>query len=390
MSSITNPQFPDVTVFKEYLEREVLPNIDEMVSVMGIEKINALMESFVEINLKTGKKLTSTILALRTKIERCVSALYKEQAENEREKRRAREVQELCQKWTELKQPYCPARLSEVLHEALDHVERSPSSLAALPENLQFAITYAQKMRGELSQELDQFIRDHVDIPGIEMYSYLDMAKAKKRILKELIDDYVPGPQQREGIRKIYARDYAAKHAWLKENLANRKIAYCQVNDIHKNMGSGICYQNSCDRHVELVKNPKIATDKLPVGSSPLGRFVRGALIAHRSLGAKEPDALAPYEIDKEEVRVGGVDLVSALLKTRSEPFMLWFRDATGVGHVINVQCDPKNRIFRFCDDNLGYFEYRSQEELEKALLGCLRSFYPRFSKYYAIFSEEF
>jgi hypothetical protein len=155
-------------------------------------------------------------------------------------------------------------------------------------------------------------------------------------------------------------------------------------------MDTGVCFQNSCDRHLELVKNPTLATEKLPVGSSPLGRFVRGTLTAQTKLRAKEPNPLTPYEIDPKMLPLNGIQEIPRLFKTRCDPFLLFFKGQKG-GHTINVQCDPKNQIFRFCDDNLGYFDYQSQADLEKGLAGCLKAFYPQMSStYFAVYSEEY
>ncbi len=241
----------------------------------------------------------------------------------------------------------------------------------------------------------------------------MDMAQAKEKILQTIVKNYMPRPDQwklskqklaeainaqetrcntqaqRQDIMSIYIGSYQDKHSWLKENLAERKAAYFQGNDIHMNMGSGICFQNSCDRHVKLVKNPTLATEKLPIGSSALGRFVQGTVKAGASLSAKEISTLTAYGIDEDKVPMSGLEDLPSILKGRSEPFLLFFRGRPG-GHVINVQCDPKNRVFRFCDDNLGYFDYKSQAELEKQLMTYLKAFYPEFTTYFAVFSEEF
>jgi hypothetical protein len=156
MSLLTNTNTPDIPALKAHLEKDLLPRIDEMVAVMGVTKINALMESFVQLNLLAGKQLTSTILALRQKIERCVSALYKEEEVAQREERRVCEAQDLEMRWKKL-DPNSP-NAHELIFEALAHVERFPASLAKLSKNLQLLIASAKRMRDALSLELDQFI----------------------------------------------------------------------------------------------------------------------------------------------------------------------------------------------------------------------------------------
>ncbi len=148
MTSITNAQSPDIAGMKAYLESDLLPRIDEMVVLMGVSKINTLMEDFAKLNLLCGKQLTPVLLALRKKIEKTVSALYKEQEADEAEERRKLEVQELKNRWEQLDPN--SANAHELIFEAQAFVERYPTLLALLPNKLRLLIASTKKMQDAL------------------------------------------------------------------------------------------------------------------------------------------------------------------------------------------------------------------------------------------------
>jgi hypothetical protein len=239
----------------------------------------------------------------------------------------------------------------------------------------------------------------------MQIYKYCDLKTNKSAMISSLVKDYLglhanPAQMEKQFSQKVTAdidgliQTNFSAYDWIKENASFIVTPYNHGNE--EDPEGGACRQNCTARQVLLLKNPKMATRDLPLGSSEWTRSVRNQLkrgprmivnaqMSHREMG--EP-FYAPFGLQLDNmVSLDSVEDLPALLDKHAKPFLLRLANEV-VGHVINVQCDSKNQIFRFVCDGIGSVEYKSKEALIKGLTSYIKAFYPGWGNFLVDFAS--
>lgn len=180
------------------------------------------------------------------------------------------------------------------------------------------------------------------------------------------------------------------------KNIDNLVKPYSQQDDIHRNQNTGTCLENSMERQTLLLQNPTLSSKQIEMHSSKEGRFSK----AMRRFPAEEKNnmqrLLKRLNISKsiykgikapEDSPVSSKQYVINFLfeqhadeinKQYQGLFILGLKkDEKDPGHVLNIQYDLHNQIYRVLDDNTGIWEYHSPEEFKTKFQSYLEIFYP-------------
>ncbi len=304
--------------------------------------------------------------------------------------------------------------LWEMLTLANTSLKNDPSLELFISPTLLRILQSVKTMRKELSAYLDKYIESLLrkyDIATngkfsslLATYGYLDLRVSKSEIISAIVKKQLSLCIDPAGMEKQFREDMRTEvhqhvknnclpaYDWLKDNCSALVTPYNHGNEDFE--VGGCCHQNSCARQALLLKNPTLATKDIPLGSTEKTRSIRAKLnqapqVVNNKLSLAESYAPfgSPFGIKLEKIEdLKQVEDLSEFLQKHSEPFMLRFQQ-NDVGHVINVQCDPKNKIYRFIDDGIGSVAYTSREELSKQLVAYLKTFYPGWEDYRARFT---
>jgi hypothetical protein len=198
---------------------------------------------------------------------------------------------------------------------------------------------------------------------------------------------------------KFYKNYLMESHLWLSLNLDAIKKSYSQGDDPSRNQDTGTCLQNSLERHILLLEDPRKNATRIAVESTQAGRVINARVkctfqesklclipaakcleiqaTSCKRLGlvclpGKHEPVKTPDELEK---------LLNKNFSKANLLGLLKFNSPEG-GHVINIQIDHTNGIFRIIDDNIGVCEWPSYDKFSLNLRNFLKAFYPGFSNY--------
>ena len=117
--------------------------------------------------------------------------------------------------------------------------------------------------------------------------------------------------------------------------------------------------------------------------SSPRGRIAQ-ARVNQRAVDAEGFAKQFASVVGSSVMTFGFKDLTPAgimtelLAKAAKQPLIGILGIKTGsLGHAINIQIDPKNKIYRLIDDNVGVLEFPSAELFKEEAAKLLSILYP-------------
>lgn len=279
-------------------------------------------------------------------------------------------------------------------------------------------------------------------------YSYMDPTSNFPSLIRECqenfftsldlpgIDKMQPGPLSPYLIGKVdtlktqpaqifenhYMGVYSQDHLWLLDNIGTIKQPYNQGDDIHENLGEGVCYSNSLDRMSKLIDNPSLSIDAIKMGSNPKTRYHQSrvgqyftaaeklALNFKKTAFSTESEKIAAAkEVQKAFKKAAAMEVKNAgafglklyhhnelTPPAKKDPHeflveqVLSYGDAGHLNlmiglysldgaHAVNIQLDPKKGIYRFMDDNLGLCEFSDREDFTKQLTAYFKNSYSEF-----------
>ena len=239
------------------------------------------------------------------------------------------------------------------------------------------------------------FQKSYIDLLNIKTINETDPAFIDSH-LKSVKDAYLQKYSIAEYFQSDYASTFAPVHRWISDNFAHIKKSYEQGSEIHTNLGEGVCLQNCFDRYALLSKKPTLPSRDIPMGSSQSGRvamvktgreFDRSGISREEAQSIESASSarvglkLAKKTSIPDPSKIG--EVLDAVYKESSNNAQIIFAIyAPGSGHVINIQLDSKNGIFRFMDDNFGICEFKNYEEFRNAITTYIKAFYPESLKY--------
>jgi len=212
---------------------------------------------------------------------------------------------------------------------------------------------------------------------------------------------------------KSYQINFAKMHLWLSDNFAHIEKRYDQSTAIHTNLGEGVCFQNSLDRHKHLVLKPGLASSDIQMGSSEAGRAThakhkqeifykkkKGALQkgeafkiqteSAKRLKLKLVKSITVPPNPEDPTKNLGSTLDKAYQESRGKVLSIFALSGPGRAHAINIQMDLKAGKFRFLDDNLGICgNYGTYEEFRDEFINYLQASYEDFNSFELQFYES-
>lgn len=299
--------------------------------------------------------------------------------------------------------------LWEMLTLANTSLKNDPTLELFLSPALLRILQSVKTMRKELSAYLDKYIESLLrkyDIatngkfsPLLATYGYMDLRVSKSGIISEIVKKQLSLCADPTGMEKQFREEmraevhqhvktnYLPAYDWLKDNIEALVTPYNHGNEDF-DVG-GCCLQNSNERQALLLKTPTLTTKDIPLGSSEKSRAVRAklnlatpAVNPNHSLAEVCAPIFTPFGMKLENIEgLKQIADLTQVLQKQSKPFILTFEKGN-IGHAINIQCDPKNKIYRFVDDSIGSFAYTSREELAKQLIVYLNTLYPGWKNY--------
>lgn len=197
-----------------------------------------------------------------------------------------------------------------------------------------------------------------------------------------------------------YEQRYKKRHLWIVQNNKYLEVAFDQGLDIHKNLGTGTCFQNALNRQALLLKDPSLPGDTIPLGSSQKDRFhtakIKMTKILTKPLGVEPEEALqfarteqfktpSAYELEEKHVEV--LSEAGPPSNEVTDALVLWAQDHQETqfvitfqspAHAFNIQIDEKRGLYRFMDDNVGLTRsYPDLQTFKTSLTKYLKAFYP-------------
>ncbi len=318
-------------------------------------------------------------------------------------------LKQLSKEWSNTEE------LWEMLSLANRSIKEEPALEQLLPPKFLKILTTVKRMRKTAADYLDKQTTalyaaydkatNNKFSSLMQIYGYIDLRVNKSEIISSLVKVFLlfhtnPLQMESEFAKEVYQQidlviqKHVPYYEWLKENIPFIVNAYNHGNE--NDAAGGACRQNCTARQLLLLKNPKMATKDLPLGSSEWTRKQRDQLkegprlVLTEQMSTKQMGEpfYAPFGLQLDEME--GLDKLEdlpQLLGKHTKPLLLRLADET-VGHVINVQCDTDNEIFRFVCDGIGSVEYKSKEALIKGIQSYLKVFYPGWGHFLVDFTS--
>jgi hypothetical protein len=195
-----------------------------------------------------------------------------------------------------------------------------------------------------------------------------------------------------------YLEFFSEAHLWLALCAENIVQPFNQSDDVHGNLGLGVCHANSLLRFSLLQENPKTPSKEIEMGATSKTRFVQNLL--SRTVEAAKRNQISFEGYLQETAKIlstsfgmrishehqldtkGQTDLPAFLIeeierysKSGHKNFILVFKGPGG-GHALNIQFDNDLQIYRILDDNLGICEFESAEMFKEHATAYFKDFY--------------
>lgn len=206
-------------------------------------------------------------------------------------------------------------------------------------------------------------------------------------------------------LNDMIVKNFKADYKWFVANIDAIKKPYNQGDDEDRNLGGGTCLLNSIERLSHLKKSPKLASDKIEMGSSSKGRFSQlrfnPSVIQeehYQKFGLTTPRIeminapLNPLDSSRAYVINALFDIKDPLkISAHQGAFIFCFRsnEVGGGGHAIDIQFSRQHKIYRFIDDNIGVCEYSTEKDFKEGFQTYLEALYPKYTNYMVAFPEE-
>ncbi len=387
----------DASAMNDFVMKDLLPRFDAILSRIGPAKIDRILKNLLLLNTKLAKAEGGS----KDLLAKAVKELSAKMG-----------VKEIKERWDALKDRDAQW---ELIVDTQDLLVRHPTLALLLPKKLQLVLKTINAMKEELFSEMDLWKKvtyeqhdkktNGIFSKLVTKYSYFDLAVKKKEFFEGLVQNLpalwnkdtaqmeqaLAGIQQNfirqlpDFVEQTIANSFESKYLWLEENIPYMHGIYNQLDDPSRNMGAGICLQAGCERQVALLQNPNMATKDVPMGCSAKGRFIRAQILFDQR--QEQRVAFDSYGLNLESVRnLKGPESLDKLVEQHPEPFLLLLKEPGSIGHTINIQCDERNKIFRFFDDNIGSFAYPTKEEFLSKFTDFLNIWYGNYTFYQACF----
>lgn len=233
---------------------------------------------------------------------------------------------------------------------------------------------------------------EKLNLEAIDTTSKANLVPYLQQVMNSVKD--VPGNVFKSDYKKFFSK----KHKWLLRNVENIMLPYNQADDDSKNIGDGVCYNNSLYRFTQIQADPKISPDKIQMGSNEKTRYFQNKVSAYYDQVDKKAITLEQAADQQTSISVhyGLEQYHKYTLQTppSTDPHEYLLNEMTRFaqaghsqfilclygkgGHAVNIQIDIANGMYRLCDDNLGVGQYKTLQEFKKEISQYFKTFYPK------------
>jgi len=255
----------------------------------------------------------------------------------------------------------------------------------------------------------------------IKNYPYADLRSKAPQIIQSVLKSYCSSSKSESSISEemieksinSQTHRFEAVYRWYLANLPYIQKPYNQGTDDNRNLGTGTCFENSCDREALLLTTPEIDFKDIPMGSTESGRFntASAKIGLSKKENVKHIVMINDYLENKLHLKVKSRErltvqnttnnsrqhIVDQLFNEQKIPdatqsaILLLMANGKGKmsGHAINVQVIRDKHLFRFIDDNLGIVKYPTEVEFQKNFKWWLELTYSDLDVFTVITAEK-
>ncbi len=252
------------------------------------------------------------------------------------------------------------------------------------------------------TKELDSFI----ELSQEKLFSSLDMQAiihfSKSELsshLQNAVDKIKDYPSSL--FEENYLEIYSEQHLWLATNYQNIKVPFNQGDDIHENLGKGVCYNNALHRFSVLQEDPNL--EEIKMGSNEKTRYLQSKVasyyaeakkgtityqaaydeqtkisIEYKLLQYHKYPLVTPSNVDTQQYLI---DEMQRYAEAGHAQFILALH-GPDVHHAVNIQLDLNNHMFRIMDDSIGLLQYNSLGHFKQEVALYFKHFYPTCDNY--------
>jgi hypothetical protein len=252
------------------------------------------------------------------------------------------------------------------------------------------------------TKELDSFIKLSQEklFSSLDTQAIIHLSKSElSSYLQNIVDKIKDYPSSL--FEENYLEIYSEQHLWLATNYQNIKDPFNQDDDIHENLGEGVCYNNALHRFSMLQEDPNL--EEIKMGSNRKTRYLQSKItsyyaeakkgiityqaaydeqtkisVEYKLLQYHKYPLVTPSNVDTQQYLV---DEMQRYAEVGHAQFVLTLYGPDN-HHAVNVQLDLNNHMFRIMDDSIGLLQYNSLGHFKQEVALYFKHFYPTCDNY--------